>query len=173
MKEVEKFFFACNFISTYHPIQQEVSCFMSEVLAATISKSEFIPPEQKTGSFRPELVHASVEEGEYHHPSSTELQQEFKEAQSQLGSVEVINKEIKLANIGVYAKAETALTYNTLAVYVNYETLPPVYEENGAIIIKSKRLKKLKPHFVILDNVRYVVIKGEKGDIDVYEYPRP
>ena len=45
-----------------------------------------------------------------------------------------------------------------------------VYEQEGSLVIESKKLKILKPYRAIIDNVEFTVIKTKDGKIEIHEF---
>ncbi len=121
---------------------------------------------QGLGPSQAEFTHPPVGQGKSRRDSSTG--RDYKETKSGLGSVKQIKQETDTAYV-----TEGAREYapSTNAAYVESETLPPVYTENGSIIIESAQLEMQRPYRVILGSTKYIVVKNKKGDVDIYDCP--
>lgn len=74
-----------------------------------------------------------------------------------------------MAGIGLEGLNRRALT--TQAQFISMDCMPPVYTENGTIIMESEQMEKSKLYRVILGNIRYIVVKNQEGDVDIYDHP--
>ena len=79
----------------------------------------------------------------------------------------ISTKAEKLESIISNVKIESGRSLTTEAVYMKYDELPPVYAENGSIVVESERLEAREQYRVIIDNVRYTIFKNEKGEIAI------
>jgi|GEM_PF-5106206 len=73
---------------------------------------------------------------------------------------------------------EKARTYDLVSIgrsvhtrYATEDERQPVYVEDGSIITETKEMEAYKRYLVTIKNIRYVVVKNEKGQIAIYECP--
>jgi hypothetical protein len=61
--------------------------------------------------------------------------------------------------------------YKSAAQYAfNYAEPKLVYEQEGSLVIESKKLEVSKPYTVTIGNVEYTVIKTKDGKIEIHEF---
>jgi len=161
-KQTERFFFICNLTSTYYPIQMVGSYVMSEGLVALIP--EYYSPIREIGSSRAAEFTYPVAGKEGTNRKTTTEGKEYKKI-----AEEIVRESITVTGIKIDRLFRRALTTQAQYIGINYK--PPVYVEDGSIIAESEQMEALKPYRVILDNVRHIVVKNQKGDVDIYDCP--
>jgi hypothetical protein len=61
--------------------------------------------------------------------------------------------------------------YKSAAQYVfNYAEPKLVYEQEGSLVVESKKLEILRPYTLTIGNVEYTVIKTKDGKIEIHEF---
>lgn len=136
--------------------------------------------EVRSPSAELDTIYPFVEEGEAPSRNSDTRGKTYEEEQKpEFGSTKadkLVSSITQKAKHGIYNFAgrgldvevePLGLSSNIQMVYVDYETEPPVYVENGSIVVELERLEVHEQYRVIIDNVRYTVFKNEEGEIAI------